>query len=1292
MAYLPLFSYDYLRFVWNDDFNAYNESEADSIATERLRRWAHRDKTLTETQLEAQFIDLFFKQTWNFWGTGEKAISEGYCLSAQYGVDGAGQSGGRGAADLALGWWGRDGIPSVPQVLAEFKDIRTSLDLPQKRKGSDRSPVKQCFDYLKYAFDATSSGSILTPTWGLVTDMNEFRLYHRVTGEVACQRFVIASSDANELSLLDDGTEALFLRFVFQNIFSQTMLLSQHGKSSLSKLLDGQIIREREFENNFYAEYHSYRKFVFRELLAANPAFAQMTRSKLVKLTQLFLDRCLFILFCEDMGRTLEFPNNLLRDILIGESLNPYYSPQFVNIWTLVKHLFSAMRDGGLFPPNHKINRFNGGLFEELPELDNLVIPNIIFCTKGQGTSQDTITASKDTLLYLSAKYNFGAHGAARERTVTLYTLGRIFEQSITDLEYMAAEADSKQSIASLTKRRRDGVYYTPEWVTDYIVRETVGERLSEIRKKLDLEFGFQLPIKPLIKFRQNAIDKLNAYEYALDNLKILDPSCGSGAFLIQALQFLIQERRAIAEEKERISGGERFLFDMETVTRSILSNNLYGVDINPESVELTQLALWLHTALPGKPLSNLSDHICCGNSLVGPEFEIFYNSKHQDTLFDSIDEQMREDINVFDWTGAFPEVFGDNVSIDKRGFDCVIGNPPYVKLQHFRKLKNDESDFYIRGRNDAASAIYASAQTGNFDLYLLFIEKGFSLLNSHGIMGFIAPSLWLKNEYGLGLRQAIKKMHALDRFIDFKSYQVFEEAATYTALQFFSKRPKNAVRFALAPGGESEVAAINWNGRVEELPYDELPLNGAWHFISNKKRHLFNRLRAKCESLEQASADITVGLQTSCDLIYHLHRLESGRYRQIGPKGDGLEHQIEDAIMHPLVSGAEAKRYLYPKTDTYLLFPYGVDYSGARLYTEAEMMAKFPNAWVYLKKFENLLRVRESNAFNDGQWYRLGRNQNLDKQEIPKLGVAQTVPGMRVFADEQGEFYFNNVRVNGILPADPKDLFFLLGVLNSPVSDFIFKLIAAPKNNGYFEANKQYIAPLPMPPADDAKRAEVGKQAEKLQKLHTELRDKMDSLKMRLYASQCVADNREPNCLWADLKLAEEWLNEAPEELSDKEKRGWAKKQYEAAIAAKYDAVDSRLGAKQKLSVKNDDGELTFFVGESPVVTIYADQNEVAFIAAQWRQIAREIKITGRLKAQSLIKSLLSLRKTSNKALCSQIIDCDGQIQRLMKETLHAESSMNDIIYKLYKLSEDEIKLIETSSRHSMQDWDLPI
>jgi hypothetical protein len=167
--------------------------------------------------------------------------------------------------------------------------------------------------------------------------------------------------------------------------------------------------------------------------------------------------------------------------------------------------------------------------------------------------------------------------------------------------------------------------------------------------------------------------------------------------------------------------------------------------------------------------------------------------------------------------------------------------------------------------------------------------------------------------------------------------------------------------------------------------------------------------------------------------------------------------------------------------------------------------------AWQHLKRYEDELRARESSAFDDNQWYRFGRSQNIDKQELTKLIVAQTVPGMRVCYDVNGEFYLNNVRVNGILPHNKASGWYLLGILNAPVYDFVFKRVAKAKAGGYYEANKQFIAPLPIPNASKEEQKEVMALAQSLQELHTKKRDVLRDIQKRLESTQCEDDTRTP-------------------------------------------------------------------------------------------------------------------------------------------------------------------------------------
>lgn len=376
----PLFPDSFLASRWAPDFVAFKGSAAETELLARLREWANR-KAQKETTAESAFLGAFFKQTWGYRAAGESAGEQGYTCEPQYAIAHAGQQGGTGAADLALGYFDRVGIAPIPQVVCEFKDVRSGLDKPQNRKGNDRTPVKQCADYLREAANKLYGNEAIQPAWGVVSDMNEFRLYWRKKMPSQYQRFVIKAGTADGApALLDDSDEAAFQRFVFWKIFQRDVLLTTGGPSPLERLLTEQWVQERQLEGDFYKHYQAYRQEVFEALVDANPNF-KGSKGKLVRLTQRFLDRCIFILFCEDMGPALNFPAAILRDLLVGLSADPDYDPKDDVAWLRIKKLFASMRDGSPFR-DHKINRFNGGLFAEEPELESLHIPTRLFCGK----------------------------------------------------------------------------------------------------------------------------------------------------------------------------------------------------------------------------------------------------------------------------------------------------------------------------------------------------------------------------------------------------------------------------------------------------------------------------------------------------------------------------------------------------------------------------------------------------------------------------------------------------------------------------------------------------------------------------------------------------------------------------------------------------------------------------------------------------------------------------------------------------------------------------------------------
>lgn len=598
----------FLRAEYDTQYKVY-VAEQDAVLISRLKAWNAR-KALSETQTEAAFIQTFFAETWGF-GLGGRVPGDQVTAIPQYPVAGEGAGGGQGAADLALGWF-RDRIEATPQVLCEFKDIRSDLDAKQNRKGTTRTPVQQCLNYVRGARRGLFGTEPVQPWWGLVTDMNEFRLYwwDRAPGEFL--RFVIRRPDmlSGDYDLLTEGgdyaEDARFDRFLFWRLFQRDTLISQGGKPPLLRLIERQWVRENALEEEFYDRYKTVRDRLYNVLVTENPDFGG-SRTDLLRLTQKLLDRLIFAFYCEDMGERMLFPPQLIRDRLKRDSVDHTYDPQGDEIWAWFRRLFSHLNTGGKWG-QLPVPHINGGLFETDPLIEGLAIPNHVFAAVGQGHNEASLERDRNTVLYLCARYNYAARGDARE-SLSLYTLGRIFEQSITELEYKVGEIEGRDTLAKLGKRKRDGVYYTPEWVVNLLVKQTLDPWLMARR----FEAGWTDP-----EAAAPTLEAATAYRDRLVTLRIVDPACGSGAFLISAFRRLLEERISAEREVRRLSGGQVAEgIDEGPIIASILSNNIYGVDINPASVEIAKLALWLHSARADAPLSRLDHTLRCGNSLI---------------------------------------------------------------------------------------------------------------------------------------------------------------------------------------------------------------------------------------------------------------------------------------------------------------------------------------------------------------------------------------------------------------------------------------------------------------------------------------------------------------------------------------------------------------------------------------------------------------------------------------------------------------------------------------------------
>ncbi len=529
-----------------------------------------------------------------------------------------------------------------------------------------------------------------------------------------------------------------------------------------------------EVDTAFLQEIESWREMLARHLASRNK---QLTQRELNFAVQMTIDRIIFLRICEDRG-----------------------IEEYERIRALVKGTNVYQRLCNLFIEADQ--RYNSGLFhfqkeKDVPEPPDTLTPNLIIDDK---PLKDIITR----LYYPDSPYEFSALPAN--------VLGQVYEQFLGKVIHLSpshqVQIEEKPEV-----RKAGGVYYTPTFIVDYIVRHTLSNLLEG--KKPGPRGG-------------------------ASKIKIVDPACGSGTFLIGAYQYLLDWHRDRYVEdgpekhrKELYQGpGGLWLLTTQEKKR-ILLNNIYGVDIDPQAVEVTKLSLLLKvlegesnqsliaqlSLFKERALPDLDRNIKCGNSLIDSNF---YNTP----TLPLFDEETQYRINAFDWSRAFPEAF----SGDDPGFDGVIGNPPYIRIQALKEWAPLEVEYYKKA--------YKAAAKGNYDIYVAFVEKGLSLLNKQGQLGFILPHKFFNAQYGEPLRALISRNHYLSEVVHFGDKQVFEQATTYTCLMFLDKAGSKQCRVVKV---DDLVAWRNTGEAIEGLVPAEAITQDDWNFVVGGGNDLFD-------------------------------------------------------------------------------------------------------------------------------------------------------------------------------------------------------------------------------------------------------------------------------------------------------------------------------------------------------------------------------------------------------------------------------------------------------------------
>jgi len=616
-----------------------------------------------ETSREQQYNNDFFKQ---ILGYVEKPTLP-YTLEPK-----ASTQGGQ-LPDLVLGYAEDATAMTNVAAVVELKGASVDLDRPQQRAGN-LTPVQQGFKYKP-----------LYPRcpFVVVSNFYEFRLYH--DNQLDFERWTLDQ-------LLDPSNN-------YSNFKSWYLLLKQPSLTAVSgpsatELLLSDIRTEQEtIGRKFYAQYSSARLELLRDLYRRNAVVRDDIDLGIEK-AQKIIDRLVFACFAEDKGLLPD--NSIERLVKVADS-------SFSSLWSNLQGFFDAIDKGSdkLGIPSG----YNGGLFRRDEVLSSL----------------DVGEEALKGLLALS-KYNFN-----EDLSVTV--LGHIFEQSITDLQIIREKvAESKDlELEEVSRRKKDGIFYTPDYVVRHIVDTTLGAYLREAEDKFRRDENLHADINEAnyLKREQKAYTR---YQEFLQNVRVVDPACGSGAFLVHVFDYLMAEN-------QRVGAVLGNLFSTDDYVRLILKNNIYGVDLNGESVEITQLSLWLKSAKKGEKLTSLEKNIRVGNSLIS--------------------DADVDPANAFSWESAFPDI------MEAGGFDVVVGNPPYG-AQVPELQKKHLADHY-------------ETYEYQFNSYSLFYERGMHLLKPGGMLGFITPATFTYQHFFRNLRAFLQKYD--HRAITKYTYEVFGDA-----------------------------------------------------------------------------------------------------------------------------------------------------------------------------------------------------------------------------------------------------------------------------------------------------------------------------------------------------------------------------------------------------------------------------------------------------------------------------------------------------------------------------------
>ena len=744
-----------------------------------------------------------------------------------------------------------------------------------------------------------------------------------------------------------------------------------------------------EVDSAFLGEIESWREVLARNIALRNTDLGSRDTNFVV---QRLIDRIIFLRICEDRG--IE-PYERLKGLAAQDGV--------------YRKLCVVFKEAD--------ERYNSGLFHFYSDPERLETPDTV--TLSLHVDDRVLTEIIRNLYYPDSPYEFSVLPAD--------ILGQVYEQFLGKVIRLTAGHQAKIEDKPEVKKA-GGVYYTPTYVVDFIVDQTVGKLLEGRTVK------------------------------EASKLKILDPACGSGSFLLGAYQYLLDWHRQ-QYEKDGPEKHKKVLYQgpgggwrlTASERRRVLLSNIFGVDIDSQAVEVTKLSLLLKV-LEGeteqsltsqlrmfheRALPDLGSNIKCGNSLVGSDYELGQQ-------MGLLDEEGMYRINVFDWAGkdGFRDIMRGG------GFDAVIGNPPYVRQESLAELK------------DYMQTHYKSYQS-TADLYVYFMEKALRLLRAGGSFSFIVSSSFLKTAYAEQLRQFITQNAAVIRIVDFGGLSLFAKAKdVYVSIPLLRK---TAQPDRVSVCQVESVDHVDLRTYVPKREYEILAdrlVPAAWSLEPERARAVFEKIVAAGVPLERyVGGRIFYGIKTGLNEAFEIDGAQRKRMiREVRACAD---------LIKPFLGGQDIRRYSTRDTGRFLIvIPAG--------WTRRKIGRVAPSerdAWNWLKK-EYPPIARHLEPFADAAkkrqdqgefWWELRPCDYYKTLNGAKIVYPDIAKGPRFFLDTEGTYIANTAYCLG------SDDLYLLGILNSKLSWFTIGKLSIPFGTraGEFRYRLiyQYMANVPIRP-----------------------------------------------------------------------------------------------------------------------------------------------------------------------------------------------------------------------------------